>query len=69
MAQSISETLAHIREEVSKPVVREIKYNAQGFEIRHYEPLGGNTVYPAYPNDSQEKMMDRFQHEDTVDPS
>ena len=40
MASSISQTLAEIREKTSEPKSTEVKYNAQGFEIRKVEPMG-----------------------------
>ena len=39
MDKSISQTLAEIREKTSAPKSQEVKYNAQGFEIRKVEPM------------------------------
>ena len=70
MDKSISVVLADIRAKMleirqqPKPEV----YTESG-HLRNPEPLGGRTVYPIYPDNSYEQLINRIEHEYTFDPS
>lgn len=70
MEKSISETLAEIRTkmlEIRQQPKPEM-YTESGHLINP-EPWGGRTVYPIYPDNSYEQMLNRIEHEYTFDPS
>jgi len=68
MATSISQTLAEIKAKLSEPKEYVDAYNEAGF-LKHPESMKEPIERPAYPNDSYERMQDRFTHEDNFDPS
>lgn len=68
MEKSISQTLAEIREKTSEPKEYVDAYNEAGF-LKHPESMKEPIERPAYPDDSYERMQDRFTREDNFDPS
>ena len=68
MDKSISQTLAEIRVKTSAPKQYVDAYNEAGF-LKHPESMKESIERPAFPDDSYERMQDRFTREDNFEPS